>query len=237
MEGWIKLYRQIQECDFLWSSKDEPFDRRSAWVDLLLMANHRDKRLMFRGKAITVKCGQRITSMRDLAERWHWSRDKVRRYLDLLEGEEMIIRESDNHKTLLTIVNYAKFQGECATDKSTDKSTDEPQTSPQTGHRQVTNKNEKNDKNEKNIYGEYRHVKLTDQEHEKLVSEYGWTMAKDLIKYLDEYIEMKGYKAKSHYLCIKKWVVDALKNNRGKKGFNAGEGSSDADEFIRRMGG
>ena len=22
---------------------------------------------------------------------------------------------------------------------------------------------------------------------------------------------MKGYKAKSHYLCIKKWVVDAVK--------------------------
>ena len=24
---------------------------------------------------------------------------------------------------------------------------------------------------------------------------------------------MKGYKAKSHYLCIKKWVADAVKKN------------------------
>ena len=34
--GWIKLHRKIQECD-LWSSEDEPFDRRSAWVDLLFL--------------------------------------------------------------------------------------------------------------------------------------------------------------------------------------------------------
>lgn len=28
---------------------------------------------------------------------------------------------------------------------------------------------------------------------------------------------MKGYKAKSHYLCIRKWVFDALKEREQKK--------------------
>ena len=28
---------------------------------------------------------------------------------------------------------------------------------------------------------------------------------------------MKGYKAKSHYLCIRKWVVDAVKEKRPKQ--------------------
>ena len=28
---------------------------------------------------------------------------------------------------------------------------------------------------------------------------------------------MKGYKAKSHYLCIKKWVVDAVKERQEKE--------------------
>ena len=28
---------------------------------------------------------------------------------------------------------------------------------------------------------------------------------------------MKGYKAKSHYLCIKKWVVNAVKEDNLKK--------------------
>ena len=232
MEGWIKLHRKILESD-LWNNGD-PFGVREAWIDLLLMVNYADKKILFDGEPYTVKCGQKITSIRKLAERWHWSKERVAKYLKTLEGEEMITKVRHKNGTLLTIVNYGKYQGQCDTDKDTDedtnKDTDKDTDTPQT--RII-----KKDKNIKNIYGEYRHVKLTDQEHEKLVSEYGWTMAKDLIKYLDEYIEMKGYKAKSHYLCIKKWVVDALKNNRGKKGFNAGEGSSDVDEFIRRMGG
>ena len=58
--GWIKLHRKIQEC-FIWGDEeDEPFDRRSAWIDLLLLANHADKRTVFDGKAITVKKGQKI---------------------------------------------------------------------------------------------------------------------------------------------------------------------------------
>ena len=64
----------------------------------------------------------------------------------------------------------------------------------------------------KHKYGEYQNVLLKDSELEKLKNEYdNW---EELIKYLDEYIEMKGYKAKSHYLCIKKWVVDAVNKNR-----------------------
>ena len=65
----------------------------------------------------------------------------------------------------------------------------------------------------KHKYGEYQNVLLKDEELEKLKKDYNnW---EDLIKYLDEYIEMKGYKAKSHYLAIKKWVVEAV--NKTKK--------------------
>lgn len=64
----------------------------------------------------------------------------------------------------------------------------------------------------KHKYGEYQNVLLKDEELEKLKKDYNnW---EDLIKYLDEYIEMKGYKAKSHYLAIKKWVVEAVKQNK-----------------------
>lgn len=73
------------------------------------------------------------------------------------------------------------------------------------------------DKEEKNIYGEYKHVRLTDTEFNRLMNEYGETETLEAIKYLDEYIEMKGYKAKSHYLCIKKWVFDAIKRDKPKK--------------------
>jgi hypothetical protein len=69
----------------------------------------------------------------------------------------------------------------------------------------------KNSIGKKNTYGEYAHVKLKQSEYETLITELGQTMTDECIKFLDEYIEMKGYKAKSHYLCIKKWVIDAVK--------------------------
>ena len=70
-------------------------------------------------------------------------------------------------------------------------------------------------KKTKHKYGEYQHVLLTDDEYKKLKEQYG--NVDELIKCLDEYIEMKGYKAKNHYLAIKKWVVDAVKEKQQKK--------------------
>lgn len=66
----------------------------------------------------------------------------------------------------------------------------------------------------KHKYGEYKHVLLTDDDLEYLKSKY--TNYEELIKYLDEYIEMKGYKAKNHKLAIEKWVVDAVNEYKKK---------------------
>ena len=75
--------------------------------------------------------------------------------------------------------------------------------------------NKKTAKANKHKYGEYKNVLLKDEELQKLKDLYdNW---KELITYLDEYIEMKGYKAKSHYLCIRKWVVDAVKRKNEKQ--------------------
>ncbi len=70
----------------------------------------------------------------------------------------------------------------------------------------------------KHKHGEYGHVLLTDQELEKLTSEYGTSLTTDAVRYLDEYVEMKGYKHKSSYLAIRKWVIDAVKRERKEKG-------------------
>ena len=70
----------------------------------------------------------------------------------------------------------------------------------------------KESKVNKNTYGEFGLVKLTETEFKKLHTDFD--NADELIKFLDEYIEMKGYKAKSHYLAIKKWVVQAVKEQK-----------------------
>lgn len=59
-------------------------------------------------------------------------------------------------------------------------------------------------------YGEYKNVKLSEKEYSKLVEEYNKDITDKAITYLDEYIEMKGSKYKSHYLVIRKWVIDAV---------------------------
>ncbi len=69
----------------------------------------------------------------------------------------------------------------------------------------------------KHKYGEYNNVRLTDDEINKLNEELGSHMTTACITFLDEYIEMKGYKAKSHYLAIKKWVVNAVKERQPKE--------------------
>lgn len=85
----------------------------------------------------------------------------------------------------------------------------------------------------KHKYGEFKHVLLKDEELQALKRDFAnW---EELIKYLDEYIEMKGYKAKSHYLCIRKWVVDAVKKNIKQepiKNTFHGEQYSNLDKFI-----
>lgn len=72
---------------------------------------------------------------------------------------------------------------------------------------------------QKHKYGEYKHVLLTEDEHRKLVEKY--SDADELIKYLDEYIEMKGYKAKSHYLCLLKWVRNAVDEKKPKQKYSS----------------
>ena len=94
-------------------------------------------------------------------------------------------------------------------------------------------------KDTKHIYGTYKHVRLTDEEYQKLRKEYGDTETGKAITYLDEYIEMKGYKAKSHYLCIRKWVFDAVKRsnqqagNTPKKHFGTERTDIDYAELLR----
>lgn len=68
----------------------------------------------------------------------------------------------------------------------------------------------KAEKEEKHKFGEFKNVLLTDDEHEKLLAlEHG----ERAIEYLSEYIKRQGYKTKSHYLAIRKWVFKAIEED------------------------
>ena len=56
MTGWISLHRSIQK-HWLFEEKRK-FSRFEAWIDILLMVNHSDNKIMHDGDLITVKRGQ-----------------------------------------------------------------------------------------------------------------------------------------------------------------------------------
>ena len=145
-EGWIKLYRNIQE-HWLW--EDKPFSRGQAFVDLLLMANHKDNKILFNGELIEVKRGSRITSLRQLSETWGWSTKKTKKFLELLEKDNMITVKSDNKKTLVTIENYGVYQEVGNTEETPRKhqgNSEETQRKFKRNSKEIQKKTNKNDK-------------------------------------------------------------------------------------------
>lgn len=107
MSGWISVHRKIQS-HWLWDEK--PFDRRSAWLDLILSANYRENTFVLGNELVKVPRGSLISSEKSLSLRWGWSRTKVRNFLNLLEKDGMIFKKSDSKKTSLSIVNYNIYQ-------------------------------------------------------------------------------------------------------------------------------
>ena len=105
--NWIKLNRSIME-HWIWSG--ESFSRGQAFIDLLLLVAYADHKVMSQGRMIDVKRGSMITSVRYLAGRWCWSKDKTLKFLNDLESDGIIKKESDTKRTILSIVNYGKYQ-------------------------------------------------------------------------------------------------------------------------------
>ena len=115
--GWVRVYENLSG-HWLW--EDKPFAKGQAWIDLLLDAEWRDGRQIRLGREIIVlKRGQQSVTLRDLADRWGWSKDKVSRFLKLLEEQGMISAEKTQAGQVLTIENYEKYQNDTRGERDT----------------------------------------------------------------------------------------------------------------------
>ncbi|MCI9641236.1 MAG: DNA replication protein DnaD [Eubacterium sp.] len=148
MQGWIKSYRSILD-HWLWT--DKPFAKGQAWIDILHLVNHTKEKKFFDGKLIDVERGETITSIRKLTERWGWSNTKVKNFLNILEQEKMIsLEKSDSKKTVLKVLNYAKYQDTSYQENDTETTVERQSNDTETTVKH-TNKNVKNIKNDKNV--------------------------------------------------------------------------------------
>ena len=87
----------------------------------------------------------------------------------------------------------------------------------------------------KHKHGEFQNVLLTDAELQKLTDEYGGILTLEAITFLDEYIEEKPYKSKSHYLAIKRWVIEAVQDRKKKPVANATKPKNTTDDFMSQL--
>ena len=118
MAGFQKVYRSIQN-HWLW--EDKPFSRGQAFIDLILLVNHSDKKTVIDGEMVEVKRGSKITSLRKLGDGWGWSPSKVKKFLEQLQKDNMITFKCDNKKTVVTIENYNVYQDGENTEQSQKK--------------------------------------------------------------------------------------------------------------------
>lgn len=139
MDGWIKLHRQIMENEFYFS---ERFSKGQAWIDLLLLANHKSSTIFIRGNEVKLERGQLGYAITTLAERWQWNERTVDKYLLMLQNREMIHYRKNHITTVITILNYDNYQN--ATEQNAEQNAE------QSKNRIQTNKNDKKEKNDKN---------------------------------------------------------------------------------------
>ena len=148
MDGWISIHRKITENP-MWLS--EPFTRSQAWIDLIILANHKDSWFIKRGIKVEIKRGQVGHDLANLAIRWRWSRGKVERFISILETSNQIVTQKTNITTLLSIVNYDTYQTGSKANSNPNSEANGHQTGKQTGKQTETNNNDNKDNKDNNV--------------------------------------------------------------------------------------
>lgn len=191
--GYIIIWRCIRDNHF-W--QDKPFDRSRAWIDLIMWANHTDGFIRQRGISVPIKRGQVGVSEVTLADKWGWSRGKVRRFLKDLVKTQQIEQQNNNVTSLITITNYNLYQLSGTADDTASSTAD----GQQTDSKQYPKNNGNNEKKKRVVYPSLEEVKTYCLERGNSVdpnkwhdyySSNGWMVGKN---------KMKDWKA-----CVRTW--------------------------------
>lgn len=115
---FFKVPRRLFDSD---AFAFEPYTRREALLDLIQMAAYEPKKVVHQGGCVNLERGQVMASVRFLATKWGWGKDKVARALKSYEDAGYIGHKSDTTTSLITINNFDLYQGSSDTDKDKDE--------------------------------------------------------------------------------------------------------------------
>jgi biotin operon repressor len=226
--GFIVLHRKL--LDWEWTDDCKVF---SVFIHILLLASFRDAK--WHGEKLNV--GDVVLSMGSLAVKTGLSRQEVRTAIEKLKSTGELTSKATNRYTVLTVVNYSKYQqnGKTATNNSTNKqpTSNQQATNKQPHLNNVNNVNNVNNTRERAKKVNYAdNVSMTDDEYGKLLAQYGNDTAR-LIEILQNYKAASGKKYASDYAAILNWVVKRLAEEKAK-GIVKSKPSYDLEEFERR---
>lgn len=136
--GYVRLYRSM--LDWEWYDNDACV---RIMLHLLLTVNWEPKK--WHGQ--TVEPGQIITSMEGLSKTLGMTRTSVRRTFDKLKSSGEVTVQTNNHWTLVTLTNWAEYQGD-------EPNNGRPLSRPLTDQRPTTDRPAATTKEGKNIISE-----------------------------------------------------------------------------------
>lgn len=103
MRPYIKLYRDIAESELY---RSEKFTRMQAFIDLLLLATHKENPVRIKGTIIHLKSGELCYSQLSLADRWRVNPKTVSSILSDLQSSGMIEFKGNRVTTIISIKKY-----------------------------------------------------------------------------------------------------------------------------------
>ena len=105
MSSWIKLFRDINK-HWIWQNSDY----LKWWLDILLEVNHAHAKVVIKNKIYDCNRGEKLYSLDTWAHRWGTNKSKVRRFLQLLQNDNMIVLKSETQTTRLIVCKYDTYQ-------------------------------------------------------------------------------------------------------------------------------
>ena len=149
MDGWLKLYRSILD-----SAVFQDAEILKVWIWLLCNVAFEQHDTICYGKVIHLKPGQIATGRKKIAQCTDLNENKVYRALTALKSLGNIEIKSTNKYSIITVVNWDKYQDENGKRTSSEQQTNSRTTTEeqQTNNKRTQHKNGKNGKKEKNIY-------------------------------------------------------------------------------------
>ena len=107
--GYFAIYRKFQD-NFLWKER-RVFSRAETWIDILMNVQHKEtpKKVIIGNMVLYCNYAESLKSLETWANRWGWSRSKVKRFLDLCVSEDMIVVKNETVTTRLRVINYKLY--------------------------------------------------------------------------------------------------------------------------------